>query len=245
MLQTLNRNKTTLIVLLAVVALLIASYAVFQNYSQTLRQGQVADYINRAQAAEEDNEYRKAFDLYAQALRLDTNNQTALTGMGNVAFDVGDYETAVSYYQQVGQNDRAESHYFLALKAIGGLDLDAAVKELTVAQQKVSTNSALEPTKVDELKSRLQELTQEENEVLRQAQLGRILIEEKTPNLAITLLKPLTEKEPEYRDAHYLLGAAYFQANQNEKAGESLNQALEIDANYEPAKELLKEVEKE
>lgn len=243
MINKFKENKTTLIIALAVVILILAGYAVFQNYSQTLREGQIADYIHRAQAAEEDAQYQEAFNLYAQALDLDFENQTALTGMGDVAFNVGDYETAVSYYQQTGQDNRAESHYFLALKAAGEQDLSAAIKELTVAQQQVNAQSALAPSKVDSLKQQFQEVIKKENEVLRQAQLGRILIQEKTPNLAINVLKPLTKKEPDYRDAHYLLGAAYFQANQNENARKSLNTALEIDKNYEPAKELLLEVQ--
>lgn len=227
---------------LVVIALVGVSAHFYQNWRTTLHQGQLADYLARAQAAEEKSRYQEAFELYSQALELDPNNLTALTGIGNVAFSVGDYATAVNYYQQAGLSDLAENHYFLALKAIAEEDLDAAIKELTVTQQKVTTESILSPSKVDTLKEQLQKLTQEKNIPLRQAQLGRILIEEKAPQLAINLLKPLTEKAPDYRDAHYLLGAAYFQANQTEAAQKSLQQALKIDPNYEPAKKLLEQI---
>lgn len=243
MIETLRQHRNQLLIATVLLIVLIGGSLLIQNWRTSLRQGQLADYLTRAEAAEEEESYQQAFDLYAQALTIEPQNTTALTGLGDVAFAVGDYQTSVQYYQQAGQNERAEAHYYLALKAMGEIDLDAAIKELTVAQQQVSTASVLPPSKVDALKEQLQNIIQEENAALQKAQLGRVLIEEKAPELAIQALEPLVQEEPDYRDAHYLLGAAYYQAGEVGKAKTELEATLEIDANYEPAKTLLEQVQ--
>lgn len=45
---------------------------------------------------------------------------------------------------------------------------------------------------------------------------------------------------PDFRDAYLRLSQLYFQLHQNEKAKKNLEKALEIDPNFDPAKEMKK-----
>lgn len=48
----------------------------------------------------------------------------------------------------------------------------------------------------------------------------------------------ITQDFPGYRDAYLKLASLYYQLYQNEKAEENLKKALDLDPNFEPAKEM-------
>jgi tetratricopeptide (TPR) repeat protein len=50
----------------------------------------------------------------------------------------------------------------------------------------------------------------------------------------------IIEEKPGYRDGHLQVAYLYYQLYENEKAKEALKQAIELDPNYQPARELEK-----
>jgi tetratricopeptide (TPR) repeat protein len=51
---------------------------------------------------------------------------------------------------------------------------------------------------------------------------------------AIEALDRAVEVNPEYKEAYYLLGYAYYKSGKMEQSREAFNQAYELDANYSP-----------
>ena len=56
----------------------------------------------------------------------------------------------------------------------------------------------------------------------------------------ISAWEKIVEEKPNYRDGYLQLAILYYKLYENDKAKEYLNKALDLDPNYEPAKELKK-----
>ena len=100
---------------------------------------------------------------------------------------------------------------------------------------------------VELLKRRISEQT----DPLTLVATGQSFLESKSPRFAAVVLEQAVKLQPEYRDAWYLLGYSYLELSNSNiepihyrtKARNALETALAIDANYQPAKDLLAQLQ--
>lgn len=230
---------TLTIVLVIILALLIW---VFMNVKETVQEGIKYDFAVRAETAMEEGKYAEAFELLQKAQQVDPSNKNYTLLQADAAFLYGEYQVASTLYKQFPDQSFAEVYYIEALKQLSQANVDTAITQLDEALQQTSGERPLTKDEVTKFTQGVQNLKAEQNKSLLNAKIAKLLIENNAPNYAEVVLSSLLEKEPGYRDGHYLMGAVYYQQGKNDLARESLNKALEIDPNYAPARELLNQV---
>jgi len=232
---------------LLISGLLIAGIAWgWTQFDQSVQKGQLADVVDRAEAATEEGNYHTAFELWQTAQALDSDNYYYVLKQADVAFLNGDYRIANLIYQQTGAGDIAEIKYYAALQALGDLNYTEALIRAESANQLLgeSNERPLSRERAVNLIEQIKSIEAIPNDPQKRAATGKRLIEENAFELAHPVLTKLVEDESDYRDAHYLLGINYLQQGQTEPARESLNRALDIDPSYQPAREILEQIEK-
>ena len=167
--------KTQIIAGIITIGIILLVFYLFQNWQQTLREGQFNDYYNRAVKAQQEQDYTQAVHLYKQAVTVKPHDEDTLVSLGNVAFSTGNYQQSLNYYQQAGARERAEVYFYQALEALSKLHLQSAISRLGTAQQKATADSEVQPAHIDELKDTIQQPTTQPNESLRKAQIGHVL----------------------------------------------------------------------
>ena len=231
---------TTLILLSGIIG---AGVWVFSNVKQSYKQGQTYSYAEQAEKAIKKENYVEAFALLQQAQQVDPSNPEHTLRQADVAFMAGEYKTAVSLYDQFNDKTFAEVTFYNALEDVADLKFSDAITKLDQAEGELNGDHPLTKDRINQTKQAIENIKNEPNFPLQQAKTGKILIEQNTPELAETALRRLLEKEPTYRDAHYLLGLAHIKMGNDEKAQAELSSALTLDSNYEPAREALKAYE--
>lgn len=232
--------KWILITLILTTAIVGSGYMILRNTQYSLLEGQIADYNQRAEAAIEEENYHEAYKLLQQAQEIDpANNEHYIARLGDVAFLNGDYQIATIHYQAVFGEESAEIQYYKALEQLSILKFNPTLSEISKAEQYVDEERPLSLEDLQAFKEKVRSLNDEHNQSLQQALVGKYLIEVNALTLAQDTLQNLVTEEPQYRDAHYLLGVAYLQAGNTQNAKASLNNALEIDPEYKPAKDLI------
>lgn len=110
-----------------------------------------------------------------------------------------------------------EAHLILAEKYLNNNQLEKAEKELLLAQ-KIQPSSY----QVTQLWQRMKESNPEDIKEL------------------IKGWEQIVSEKPDYRDAYLQLALFHYKLYENEKAKDYLQKALELDPNFEPAKEMEK-----
>ncbi|NTV30646.1 tetratricopeptide repeat protein [candidate division WWE3 bacterium] len=234
-----QKNWLLIVIPLNLLAICAGVIWVFSNVKQTVQQGQTVDYANRAETAMEEKKYSEAFEYLQKAQQVDPKNTTYTLLQADAAFLYGDYTVAKKLYKQFTDLEFAEVHYADALTKLSNLQISGALTDLSSAKEHINENRPLKLEDIEAITHQVEQLMNEQNQPLQKAKIGKLLIEHNAPLEAQTILLQLTSEEPEYRDGHYLLGAAYFQNNQLDKSTTELNKALSIDPNFEPARNLL------
>ncbi|MCA9392507.1 tetratricopeptide repeat protein [candidate division WWE3 bacterium] len=236
MLSLIKKHAVAVAVTLSVVTLLVVSVFVANAFNESLKQGQVYDYFARAQDAIKEGDYTSAFSLLNEGLTIEPQNQTLLSRQGDVAFLNGDYLLANQLYAQAGITQNAAIYYYEGLTALSKQDIADSLAYMEKSKNQLPEQyETLNITRINATEAAINVLKQTENPFLQQAQIGRLLIDQKASTLAINVLTTLVNDQPNYRDGYYLLGAAYYQKGDLEKAKENIEQTLSIDPNYEPA----------
>lgn len=250
---------------------------------RTYERGKVADYLERAYTAYQNEEYGLAYDLYKKAAQVDQSSSRAYVGLGDVAYTQNAYEEALAFYRQAdSQNPEvltkiaqtllqlphpslsqnlqllddaltkdpqiAEAKFLRTVIVAAQMDLEQAIKEISVTEQDLSDRpvlansskqSQLNQEKLADLKQRLSTAYQQENQIYQKALVAHILLEQNFPQLALPLLLDILDQQENYRDARLLLGGTYLKIGKYQKAVEELAKASKLDPNFSKTFELL------
>lgn len=205
---------------------------------QTLEQGQVSDYTFRAEEAIKRENYLEAYDLLQRALAVAPTDRDITLRLGDVAFLNGSYKVAVTHYKQAGVQRNAEIIFYQTLEALRQLDFTTALSEIELARLAIDPERPLAEETLLSMKEELAVIQSVENHGLLMAQTAHLLIDLNALFLAESLLEDLINEFPNYRDAYYLLGVTQLNQGDQIAAKASLEQALQLDPNYTPAREL-------
>lgn len=238
----LRLHKSTIGLIALIVLLLVGTFWLWNEFNQSLKQGQLNDYVARAEAAIDEENYHLAFQLFQQAQELEPTDNYYLLRQAAVAFLNGDYKIAILLYKQVKVIKSAEIEFYTTLEELANLQFERALDELTQAESLINKERPLTIEKISSLKEKILSAQKEPNQPLRRAQIAKILLEQNAFSLTHQVLTKLIIDEPNYRDAYYLLGVTYLKQGKTEQTRESLEKALDIDPNYQPALEILEKI---
>lgn len=220
--------------LLVIVALLTYGLS---NFTKALNAGKIADYLERGEKALEQGNYEQAFNFYKEALRLDAKSQSAYQGLGDIAYHLQNFEKALEFYQKANQQN-PEALLKLAQAFLQTNQLDLSLQVLIQALKlKPDSSEAKTLKEFFDQKENLNDKT-----VFEKAQFAFEALQQNYPYLALPVLEGLTQENPKYRDAHYLLAVTYVKIGEIQTAQTLLEKTLKLDPNYEAAQELLKEL---
>ncbi len=146
-------------------------------------------------------------------------NISTLIAEGDRAFGQSNYQAAFSYYKKAANANPFDPKPHLQL---------AKLYQLTNNWEKAKIELSL----AAEFSSDLMEISKEQEKV-RQAMAKPKEIEEK-----IRYWEGVVKEKPDYRDAWVQLAANYYQLYQYSPAKSAISKALEVDPNFEPAKQL-------
>lgn len=254
----------SLLVGFILVLLVFGSY----NFFHSLRRYQTQNLLIRAEQAEEQGNYQEALNLRAMIAQSQPHNADNLLAFAQLFYQLEDYQSAQQklddYFSLNSTNpeahlleakillnqgdienatenlekalelnaDNQEAKYLLSLILISQKDEQGSEYLQEVA---VSTN-AFKPAA--DFYQNWQQVEQETNPLYRDSLIAFHLLNINQPHLAIPLLESVIEIEPNYRDGHYLLAAAYFETGENEASLEEVNRALEIDSDHQASLEI-------
>ena len=234
--------KTALISGIVIAIIFGASWGIY-SIQQELHSAQVDEYINRSRTATSEERYVDAFNLMSEARSLAPTDLDLIVEQGDIAFLNGDYEVAQQLYLEASQTISGEQYFIRALQEISKGNLQDSLILLEKARETIEEKKPLTSTQVSSLQSKVNEMIAETNNPKKQALAAKALIEERAFTLAIDVLTTLLTQESNYRDAYYLRSIAQYRLGQNGQALEDVEQALSIDPNYKPARELLETIE--
>lgn len=248
------------LVLLGVAILFGVSQALL-TINRALNAGKLADYLERADAAYQEQNYEEAFELYKKAAQTDRRSSAAFIGLGDVANTLCSYSEARAYYYKADQKDPN------VLVSIAKTKLQSTSISFTAAEELCQKALAIEPdfteahyvlalsaagqmdleraakqlslSALSDLNDLLKRTIQQENELYKKTLTAHALLQEDFPYLAQPLLQQVLNEKPDYRDARVLLGATFLKMGEYEKALTELNTAAEIDPIYAETFELL------
>lgn len=261
------KPKTIIISGIIAVTAMIIVYASY-NFYLSLNRYQTQTLLIRAEEAEKDQKYAEALELRKQNLALDPDNQTNHFGIASLYYVMGDMEKAVeslrAYQEFYGPSNEAElllgkiylqqgdlgnsqdalenilardpknteANFYLTLILLANQDESADERMQNFADDtNISQSEIFYPLWV--------EATQTNNKQYRNSLLAYAFLEISQPHLALKIIGTVIETVPDYRDAHYLQGVAYFQLKEYDKAKESAERALALDADHAASKELI------
>lgn len=131
----------------------------------------------------------------------------------------------------VNNPNNFEAHLKLAEKFLENNQLKEAEKMLLLAQaisnQQLAINNSGSKVLGEKSSARLEELWQQKH-----------LSDPEDIKRLIAGWEKILEEKPDYRDGYLQLAVLYYKLGENAKAKLNLAKALELDPNYEPAKEL-------
>ncbi len=239
---------------------------VLLTISRALNAGKLADYLERADAAYQEQNYEQAFELYKKAAQTDHQSSAAFVGLGDVAYEVLALSDARAYYYKADQKDPK------VLVKIAKTKLQSTSISFTAAEELCQKALAINPdyseahyvlalsaagqmdleralgnltgvTPVSKqglpFMTTIQKAQEQENELYKKTIVAHMLLQEDFPFLAQPLLQQVLSEKPDYRDAQVLLGASYLKMGEYEKSLTELNIAAEIDPVYAETFELL------
>jgi len=122
-----------------------------------------------------------------------------------------------------------KSHLVLAEKLLANNQFEQAEQALLLAQNLQISNSTNQKVLGETTSSQLQKLWQKKH-----------YADPKDIQRLIDAWGKIVQEKPNYRDGYLQLAILNYKIYENEKAKEYLNKALEIDPNFEPARELKK-----
>ncbi len=259
-----------MVIIIAVAGVL---YSVLQIYT-SLSTHRIQTLEIRATQAEQQQNYTEAFAIRTTIQQLDpdnTANTLAIARLQYLVFDLDQAQEKITKYLQEQpnslegnllqghialkrnelslaedsfkkvlelQNNHTEGQFYLALiylaeKEEDGVDL---LRRAAVAPDATTT--------ITDFWAIWQEIASDNNPLYQDTLLTYALLEITQPYLALQVIEPVAQQEPEYVDAHYLLAVSYFQTDQIERATEAVNHALTIDPDHEGSKQLLAAIER-
>lgn len=133
-----------------------------------------------------------------------------------------------------------QAHIALAEKFLENNQFEEAERILLLAQNNLQFTSfrpELKP-RVYNLQSEKTVLGEQTNEKLEELWQKKYYSDPKDIKQLISAWEKIIEEKPGYRDGYLQLAYLHYKIYENEKAKEYLQKALELDPNYEPAKEL-------
>lgn len=258
-----------MVIVVAVAGIL---YSIAQIYT-SLSTHRIQTLEIRATQAEQQQNYTEAFAIRVTIQQLDPDNTTntlAIARLQYLAFDFDQAQEKIAEYLAeqpdsleghllqghiaLKRNDLAraeesfnnvlalqanhtEAQFYLALIYLADKK-DEGVDLLRRAAVAPNTNAT-----IAEFWATWQEIANDNNPLYRDTLLAYALLEIKQPYLALNVIEPIAEQEPDYVDAQYLLAVSYFQTDQIERATEAVNHALTIDPTHEGSKQLLAAIE--
>ena len=257
-----NRKKIVLGVL-GLLVLFGVSQILF-TINRALNAGKLADYLERADVAYQQQDYEESFEIYKKAAQTDSKSSAAFIGLGNVAYELSAFSDARAYYYKANQKDPK------VLVKIAKTKLQSTSVSFTAAEELCQKALAIEPDygeahyvlalsaagqmnlgkaiqqlslgNLSDLSHLIDKAIQQENELYKKTLVAHILIQQNFPFLAKPLLEQVLKQKSDYRDAQVLLGAAYLKIGEYEKALDELKKAAEIDPIYAETFELLGKV---
>lgn len=234
---------------------------VLLTINRALNAGKLTDYLERADAAYQEQNYELAFELYKKAAQTDRRSSAAFLGLGDVAYTLGSFSDARAYYYKANQKDPE------VLVKIAKTKLQSASVSFAMAEELCQKVLTIDPNfaeayyvlalsaagqmdlerateqlalgRLSNLSDLLQKASQQENPLYKKTLVAHTLLQENFPFLAQPLLQQVLSEKPDYRDARVLLGASFLKMGEYEKALTELEAAAEIDSIYVQTFELL------
>ncbi len=210
-----------------------------------------------------DERYSEAVTAFQNAITLDADFVTAHHNLGVVYLKMETYPRAVSSLERtvtLDPNHKA-AHHALALAYLGQQELgkarDAAREALRIDANYQPARSLLEaidpsytPLPTPSV-SEVQDVTPSASEQLdvkskqeTHHELGMTYLDAKMHTEAIAEFQKAIDLEPDFVAAHIGLGSVYLEMEQLDEAESAAKEALRIDADSQPARQLLEDIEK-
>ena len=217
-------------------------------------------HYNRGITYLNDERYSEAVPAFQNVITLDPDFTTAHYNLGLTYLKMENYQRAVDALQKTIALDSTykAAHHALALAYLGQQELgkarDTARDTLKLDanyQPALSLLGAIDPSFTP---PEIQTTTPPETEQSAKQQpdakprqeiyyeLGIVYRDSKMHTEAIVEFQKAIDVDPDFVAAHISLGKAYLEMEQLDKAANTVNTALRIDANSQPARQLLDDI---
>ena len=217
-------------------------------------------HYNRGITYLNDERYSEAITVFQNAITLDPDFTTAHYNLGLTYLKMETYSRAVDALQKTITLDRSykAAHHALALAYLGQQDLgkarDAARDALKLDVNYQPARALLEAIDPSFTPSETQPATPPEPEQPAKQQpatkprqethyeLGTAYRDSKMSTEAIAEFRKAIDMDPDFAAAYISLGEVYLETGRLDDAETAANAALRIDANSEPARQLLDDI---
>ena len=233
-----------------------ANYQPAHELADTIKQA----HYNSGMTYLNDERYSEAVTAFQNAITLDPDFVTAHYNLGVAYLKMETYRRAVASLEKVVTLDpnHKAAHHVLALAYLGQQELgkarDAAKEALKIDANYQPARSLLEaidpsfmPIETEDAESPEPEQTTDPQPDAKSRQqmhyeLGAAYLDSKMPAEAVGEFHKAIDIDPDFVDAHLSLGTVYLEMGQFDEAETAAKAALRIDADSQPARQLLEDI---